>query len=141
MKNNIVSDFKDRIIYLSDTYEGSMHDKKICDEENLEKIKGVELWKDSGYEGFNPENANTVQPTKKKKGKELSETDKLNNKEISRKRVYVEHTMRGIKIFRILSELIRNYLYGFKDTAIEICCGLHNFIVSCRPEKKQPIFD
>lgn len=118
-----------------------MHDKKLCDEENLEEIKGVELWKDSGYEGFNPEESDTVQPIKKKKGKLLSDADKIRNKEVSMKRVYVEHTIRGIKIFRILSELIRNFLYDYKDKAMEICCGLHNFIISCRPLKKQPVFD
>jgi len=135
-----MADFTNRIIYLSETYEGSIHDKKICDEESLEIIENIEIWQDSGYQGFNPSKASIVQPEKMKKGMDLSNQQKSQNREKSRRRVYIEHTMRGIKVFRILSEKLRNLMFDFKDKVMETICGLHNFIISSRPLKKQPIF-
>jgi len=133
IKNNLITDIDDRVLYLSDTYEGRVHDKKICDEENVSYKKDVKLWKDTGYEGYNPEGVITKQPIKKKKGKELTIEEKEYNLSISKVRVWVEHVMGRVKIFRILKEIIRNTIMGFNDTAIEICCGLHNFIISHRP--------
>ena len=135
-----MADFTDRIFYLSDTYEGSVHDKKICDEESLEEIENIEVWQDTGYQGFNPPNATTVQPEKKKKGLSLTTGQKDQNRNKSKKRVYIEHTIRGIKIYRIISERLRNLMFDFKDKVMETVCGLHNFIIEKRPLKKQPTF-
>jgi hypothetical protein len=135
-----MADFTDKIFYLSDTYEGSVHDKKICDEESLEEIENIEVWQDTGYQGFNPENATIVQPIKKKKGLDLTSEQKDQNRSKSTKRVYIEHTIRGIKIYRIISERLRNLMFDFKDRVMETVCGLHNFIIEKRPLKKQPIF-
>lgn len=133
IKNNLITDISNRVLYLSDTYEGSVHDKKICDEENVKYKEDVNLWKDTGYEGHNPEGVVIKQPIKKKKGKELNEEQKEFNLRISKVRVFVEHVMGRVKIFRIVKELIRNTKAGFADTVMEICCGLHNFIISHRP--------
>jgi len=135
-----MADFTDRIFYLSDTYEGSVHDKKICDEESLEEIENIEVWQDTGYQGFNPINATTIQPDKKKKGLGLTTEQKDQNRNKSKKRVYIEHTIRGIKIYRIISERLRNLMFEFKDKVMETVCGLHNFIIEKRPMKKQPTF-
>lgn len=135
-----MADFTDKIFYLSDTFEGSVHDKKICDEEFLEELENIEIWQDTGYQGFNPEKAITVQPVKKKKGSNLTTEQKAQNRNKSKSRVYIEHTIRGIKIFRIISERLRNLMYEFKDIVMETVCGLHNFIISKRPLKKQPNF-
>lgn len=136
-----MADFTDRILYLSDTFEGSIHDKKICDEESLEEIENIEVWQDTGYQGFNPENATMVQPVKKKKGINLTTEQKDQNRSKSKKRVYIEHTIRGIKIYRIISERLRNLMYDFKDKVMETVCGLHNFVIELRPQKKQPSFE
>lgn len=133
IKNNLITDINNKVLYLSDTYEGSVHDKKICDEENVSYKKEVNLWKDTGYEGHNPEGVITKQPIKKKKGKELTDEEKKYNLSISKVRVWVEHVMGRVKIFRIVKEIIRNTRTGFSDTVMEMCCGLHNFIISHRP--------
>jgi hypothetical protein len=135
-----MADFTDKILYLSDTFEGSVHDKKICDEESLEELENIEIWQDTGYQGFNPKNSTIVQPVKKKKGTDLTAEQKNQNRNKSKNRVYIEHTIRGIKIFRIISELIRNLMFDFKDKVMETVCGIHNFIIEKRPLKKQPNF-
>lgn len=120
VKNNLLTDIGDRVLYLSGTYEGRVHDKKICDEENVRYKKGVKLWKDTGYEGHNPEGVITKQPIKKKKGKELTKEEKEYNLGISKVRVWVEHVMGRVKIFRIIKEVIRNTIIGFNDTVMDL---------------------
>lgn len=136
-----MADFTDRIFYLSDTFEGSIHDKKICDEESLEDIENIEIWQDTGYQGFYPLKSTTVQPVKRKKGISLTNEQRLQNRAKSKSRVYIEHTIRGVKIYRIISERLRNLMYDFKDKVMETVCGLHNFVIELRPQKKQPSFE
>jgi len=76
VKNNVLSLPDRRIIWLSKTYEGSVHDKKICDNQPLHLVSGINLWQDTGFQGHNSENVNVMMPTKKPKGKELSEDQK-----------------------------------------------------------------
>ncbi len=68
IKNLIVSDLNNNILYVSQTWEGKMHDKMMCDIEELKFSKKIRLWLDSGFEGFNPKNAEINRPKKKPKG-------------------------------------------------------------------------
>lgn len=104
-----------------------MHDKMMCDIEELEFSKKVTLWLDSGFEGFNPENAKINRPKKKPKGKELTEIEKKSNQQISRIRVKVEHAIGKCKVFRIVKEEIRSYVDDFRDLVMVLACALSNF--------------
>ena len=74
VKNNVIVTFGSRRVkYLSGTHEGKKHDKKICDEEQPTLPKGITLYKDLGFQGYEPAGINTLQPKKKPRGKELSE--------------------------------------------------------------------
>ncbi len=84
VKNNILSLPDRRILFLSRTYNGSVHDKKICDDQPLTFPKGINLWQDTGFVGHYPEGVNIRMPSKKPKGKELSKEQKQKNREISR---------------------------------------------------------
>ena len=90
---------------------------------------------DTGFQGFELESIRILQPKKKPKGKELSEAEKQANQAISSVRVRVEHVMSGIKRCRIVKDKHRNWLKGFKDTVMEIACGLHNLRLLFRPWK------
>ena len=127
IKNLIVSDLNNNILYLSQTWEGKMHDKMMCDIEELKFSKKIRLWLDSGFEGFNPENAEINRPKKKPKGKELTEIEKKSNQQISRTRVKVEHAIGKCKIFRIVKEEIRSYIHDFRDLVMVLACALSNF--------------
>ena len=59
------------ILFLSSTYEGSVHDKKIADEAGIGFEKVVELLQDSGVQGFAPPNAIIIQPLKSQKARSL----------------------------------------------------------------------
>jgi DDE superfamily endonuclease/Helix-turn-helix of DDE superfamily endonuclease len=61
----IVSTQGKRIDYLSPTYPGKMHDKKIADEEGISYPPGATLYKDTGFQGYEPAVKQTCQAKKK----------------------------------------------------------------------------
>lgn len=67
-KNILISDAKTkRVDYLSQTYPGSAHDKKIADHEAIQYSSQTILYKDTGFQGYEPSVALTLQPKKTKK--------------------------------------------------------------------------
>jgi hypothetical protein len=54
-----------RIDYLSRTYPGKTHDKKIADEEGISYPPGTTLYKDTGFQGYEPAVKKTCQAKKK----------------------------------------------------------------------------
>ncbi len=53
-----------RVGYLSQTYAGKMHDKKIVDTEPIRYPPGTILYKDTGFQGYEPKVQQTHQPKK-----------------------------------------------------------------------------
>jgi hypothetical protein len=53
-----------RIAYLSQTYPGKMHDKKVADTEALSYPENTTLYKDTGFQGYEPQVRETRQPKK-----------------------------------------------------------------------------
>ena len=127
VKNVLISGTDERILYVSPTYPGSVHDKTIADEQDIEFQRTIDLLQDTGFQGYKPKNANIIQPLKKPKGKELSQEQKDQNKAKSIKRVVVEHSIRGFKIWRVAKDVCRNWTVELRDYYIFISCGLHNF--------------
>lgn len=130
VKNNIVSDKRTRKIkVLSPTVEGKKHDKKLADEQDIPFPPGSKLWKDTGYQGYEPNDVHTFQPRKKPKGGELTLEDRNRNAVISSQRIGVEHCIGGVKVFRIVHHVFRNTQQEFDDLVMETACGLYNFRV------------
>ena len=123
---------KGKILYLSETYEGSVHDKKICDEDPFEFHQETELLQDLGYQGHAPKNAVIQMPVKSSKYKKLTEEEKNNNKMKSSRRVAIEHAISGVKRCRIVKDKFRYRRYGYDDLVMELACGLHNLRVDHR---------
>src|SRR5947208_3328592 len=61
-----------KVNYVSQTYEGKRHDKKIADEETPTYPKDIDVYKDTGFQGYEPDGVKTFQPRKKPKGQELT---------------------------------------------------------------------
>jgi len=121
-----------RIVFLSRTYNGRVHDKRICDEQPLIFPKGINVWQDTGFLGHNPNGVVIRMPRKKPKGKDLTEEQKQENREISRFRVLVEHAICGAKRCRIIKERLRCHKFEFDDLIMELACGLHNFRITVK---------
>jgi hypothetical protein len=127
VKNNIISDKRTRKIKaLSPTCAGQKHDKKLADEHGVTFPLGSKLWKDTGFQGYEPDHIQTFQPKKKPKGGELTPQEKASNTVISSQRIGVEHTIGGVKVYHIVRDVFRNIRVGFDDLVMETACGLHN---------------
>jgi hypothetical protein len=127
VKNNVISDKRTgKIKVLSPTVPGKQHDKALADAQQIVFPPGSQWWKDTGFQGYEPINVMTFQPTKKPKGGELSPSDKRLNTFISQGRIGVEHALRGVKVFHIVADTFRNLRLGFDDLVMQICCALHN---------------
>jgi hypothetical protein len=133
VKNNLIADVEERLVrYLSETYPGRLHDKRICDVEELVFPPGISLFQDTGFQGYRPSGVTIYQPKKKPKGQELTAVEKAENQLISRIRILVEHIIAGIKRCRIVKDILRNTKLFFADQVMEIACGLHNFRTTLR---------
>ena len=65
-KNVVVaSAADDRILFLSGTYPGATNDKRIADEAHLRYPPGTTLYKDAGFQGYEPPVQQTCQAKKK----------------------------------------------------------------------------
>lgn len=84
---------------------------------------------DLGYQGFANEYSckELSIPQKRARNRELSEAEKESNKQKSRERITVEHSLCGLKRYRILVNRMRMKDIGLYDDIIEVCTGLWNF--------------
>jgi hypothetical protein len=65
----VASASDDQILFLSRTYPGKTHDKRIADEEHLSYPPGTTLYKDTGFQGYEPPVQKTCQAKKKAAGR------------------------------------------------------------------------
>ncbi|OLE68570.1 MAG: hypothetical protein AUI36_05415 [Cyanobacteria bacterium 13_1_40CM_2_61_4] len=123
----IIDRDRQTVEHLSQTYEGTWHDKAICDEEQYTFPEHATLEKDRGFQGYEPKGVITYQPKKKPRNGTLSIADKILNRAISSSRIVVEHVLAGVKRCRIVKDVFRNTRVGIEDSVLVIACGLHNF--------------
>ena len=104
VKNNVIIDETCKVLFLTPTFEGKKHDKRIADEAGYTFPEGSTVYQDTGFQGFCPEGVLIVQPKKKPKGGELTPDEKAENSRISSIRIRVEHAISGVKRCRIVKE-------------------------------------
>jgi hypothetical protein len=127
VKNIVVADKRSKKVKgLGRTQVGKKHDKAATDEEGYRFPQGSQLWKDTGFQGYEPEQTTTHQPKKKPRGGELTPSEKAQNQAISSVRIRVEHSIGGVKVYHIAHDVYRNHRQNFDDLLMETACGLHN---------------
>jgi len=86
--------------------------------ENRERFDTKQKFKgDLAYQGENLIDT----PIKKPKNRELTIEQKEENKEFSSKRVFVEHRIRSIKIFRVVQDRFRLNPQKYEQVIMTIC--------------------
>ena len=133
VKNVLLIDQKLSILFLSDTVEGKRHDKKIADETPYPLPAGSRLLQDLGFQAFTLGGVETIMPFKKPRGMELTPEQKAANRQVSQRRVRIEHVNSSIKRCRIVKDVIRLLKDGVRDMVMEVCSALHNFRVYWSP--------
>lgn len=97
-----------------------------------QKFKG-----DLGYQGEEL----IATPIKTPRNSQLTRDQKKENQEFSAKRIFVEHRIRSVKIFRVVQERFRLNPEKY-DQVILTICGLVRFRIGALilPPRIQPIF-
>lgn len=134
----IVCDKKGRIIFAGKLFLGHDVDINMFKKElaNFD-YKRLRLWVDLGFKGIENtlnntkiENKDIIIGHKKSKKKPLNDAQKVENHEIARVRVKVEHAIGGTKRYAILKHENRLNIPDENpvlDIAVDCCVGLWNF--------------
>lgn len=125
IKNLLIVTLTGLIVWLSPTYGGCTHDKKMADESDLPET--LKLLADLGFQGLQKQIEDLLMPFKKEKGKSLSDSKKLCNKILSSIRVKVENVIGSVKSFRMVKDTCRLRSMEMKDMIFQAACALHNF--------------
>ena len=135
VQNQITVNLDGVIIHKSTHSPGSHHDYKIYKSKHPTLTEDIMVFYDLGYLGIEKdfENQTSILPYKKKRGKELTISQKKWNKLQCNIRINVEHVIAQIKKFRINREVFRNKLCRY-DVISEIVCGIVNFKIRWKQE-------
>jgi hypothetical protein len=133
LKNLLLINQALRILFLSETHPGRVHDKRMADATPYPLPAGSQLRQDLGVQAFTVAGVDILQPAKKPRGKAFTRAQKAGNRKLARRRVRIEHVNSRVKRGRMLKETIRLWKNGIRDMVMEIGCALHNFRVRLTP--------
>ncbi len=109
-----------RIVAVSPTFPGSIHDKKVYDRTGVVIPPGAKGYGDTAYIG-----TGLKTPRRKPRKGELTRRQKAGNRRVSKRRIVVEHGIGKMKVWRVAAERWRNprrrHTLMMKNVA-----GLHN---------------
>ena len=105
---------------------GSVHDFKLFKQSGLPCSDLIKIIADSGYQGIIQLYKCALTPIKASKNRPLTQEEKHYNRELSQSRIYIEHTNRYLKRFKILSSEYRNKRRDF-EKRVTLIAGIYNF--------------
>ena len=105
---------------------GKKHDFRLFKDSRIHVRTESLLEADTGYQGLVQLHANSLLPKKRSKNHPLTKQQRKENHKISSRRIFVEHTIRFVKRFRILSERYRNRRKRF-TLRFSLIAGICNF--------------
>ena len=123
-KAEIVMEKGGRIVSVSKSYGGRVHDFRIRKSEKMLPIDAIK-YADSGYQGWQKIQSNVIIPFKRSKKKPLTFEQKQHNRTLASIRIKIEHKIRQLKIFKILSETYRNFQHKH-NLRLNIIAGIVN---------------
>lgn len=144
IKAEAIIDIRGKILSISQAVPGRMHDFKL--RKQSDKIpQNATILADSGYQGLQKLHQNTVLPIKRKRTKcsnlkkksdlkekpektkksSLTSEERKHNRELSSKRVKIEHVFAHLKKFKILGSVYRNFQKKL-GLRLNIIAGIYN---------------
>ena len=93
---------------------GRMHDFRLFQRSGIRFRAETLCLADKGYMGITKLHANSKVPVKRSKQRPLTPEEKKANRALARERIYAEHVIGRLKVFRILSERYRNRRKRFR---------------------------
>ncbi|TRU69139.1 MAG: IS5 family transposase [Microcystis viridis Mv_BB_P_19951000_S69] len=126
LKSQVVADQKSEQVICVRCEKGRVHDFRLWKESKIRLNKEIEILGDQGYQGIQKIHQNSQIPHKKKKKEKLSKEQKKANRQLSQRRIVIEHIHRRLKIFRILSSRYRNRRRRF-GLRLNLIAGIYNY--------------
>lgn len=123
-------DRNQQILWLSHLELGKVHDFNLFKQYFTDKtFSGQKIWVDLGFQSIEKyiEEVQIMIPHKRKKGQQLTDQQKEENRTLSSTRVIVENTIAWLKRFFILRTENRMHKKHKLDEAVELCACLSNF--------------
>ena len=118
LKNSIISCSKgEDIIDVAVGAREPEADINLFRQQQVKFSESQQFMGDKAYVGA----ARTTTPSKKPRGKELTPEQKEENKQISRQRIFIEHLIRRLKIFRIAADKFRLNSENYQTVILTIC--------------------
>ena len=133
MKNVLLVNAPLTLLFLSDTYGGRIHDKRIAEATPYPLPAGSQLLQDLGFLAFTLPQVEMLMPTKKPRGQEFTLAQHVANQALHHRRRRIEHVNSSVKRCRIVKDRLRLWKQGVRDLMMELCCALHNFRVRLNP--------
>ena len=93
---------------------GRMHDFRLFKQSDIKLAENTVCLADKGYQGITAIHPNSKTPAKKSKKHALTAEQRKANRALARERIYAEHVIGRLKVFRILSERYRNRRKRFR---------------------------
>ncbi len=120
------------IKYISYGWRGKHHDFSVLKKEFPPQspwFNNFTLKVDLGYLGIVKEYACQAIsiPYKKTKQQSLTATQKQENSQLAAERIVVEHSIAGLKRYRVLSDRLRIHDVDLYNNILGVCAGLWNF--------------
>ena len=121
------------ILFLSDTYGGRVHDKRIANATPYPLPARSRLLQALGFLAFTLPQVEILMSTKKPCGEDLTLAQQRANQVLHQRRLRIEHVNSSLKRCRIVKDRLRLWKQGIRDLVMEIRCALHNFRVRLTP--------
>ena len=99
MKNVLLVNAPLTILFLSETYGGRIHDKRITEATPSPLPAGSRLLQDLGFLAFTLPYVDILMPTKKPRGQELTREQQRANQALNQRRLRIEHVNSSVKGF------------------------------------------
>jgi hypothetical protein len=135
-----MSNMSRTILYVSQSYKGHEHDYGLLKKEFdpcQHWFANCRVRLDLGFQGFGDDYAykelvmgHKRKRVKKGQSNELSVEQKAHNKRVNSERVVVEHSLAGMKRYRILANRNRLKVTSLLNRLLGVCAGLWNLTIS-----------
>ena len=106
--------------------KGRTHDFRLFKKSQVKLAADILCLADPGYQGLVQLHANSETPQKKSPQQPLTTAQKQSNRALVRRRIFVEHVIGKLKIFRILSERYRNRCKQF-SLHFDLITAIYNY--------------
>jgi hypothetical protein len=120
-------------VFLSTTYGGRVHDKRIAEATPSPLPAGTRLWQDLGWLAFPLPYVESCRPTTTPHGQALTREQQRANQALHPRRLHIEHVHSSVKRCRIVKDRIRLWKVGVHALVMERCYALDNFCVPLTP--------